>query len=124
MACGEVRTAEHGGQEGEAEALAALRTFEEDYGLRGAVDRPTKVALVIVGRAEEAVRQRLQDDFPTGRAEHESALGGGDGLVICSPEEKIVGQKERDLSQPTRVIEGLCEGLRLTQVRQDTPQVA
>jgi hypothetical protein len=74
MARGEVRTAEHGGQEGEAETLAALRTFEGGYGLRRAVDRPTKVPLVIVGRAEEAVRQRLQDAFPTGRAEHESAL--------------------------------------------------
>src|ERR1043166_7509682 len=124
MARGEVRTGEHGGQEGEAETLAALRTFEGGYSLRGAVDRPTKVALVIVGRAEEAVRQRLQDDFPAGRGEHEGALGGSDGLVIRPPEKKIVGQKERDLSQPTRVIEGLREGLRFTQVRQDTLQVA
>src|SRR4029453_2498114 len=111
MARGEVRTGEHGRQEGEAETLAALRPFEGGYGLRRAGDRPTKVALVIVGRAEEAVCQRLKDDFPTGRGEHEGALGGGDGLVIRPPEEKIVGQKERDLSQPTGIIEGLRESL-------------
>ena len=36
----------------------------------------------------------------------------------------MVGQKERDLSQPTRVIEGRREGLGLAQIRQDTPKVA
>jgi hypothetical protein len=82
MARGEVRMGDHGRQEGEAKTLAALRTLEGCYGLRGAVDRSTKVALVIVDRAEEAVRQRPQDDFPTGRGEPEGALGGGDGLVI------------------------------------------
>jgi hypothetical protein len=33
-------------------------------------------------------------------------------------------QKERDLCQPTRVVEGCREGLGLAQQRQDTPKVA
>src|SRR5205823_13873718 len=115
---------DHGGQDGEAETLVALRTLEERRGLRGAVDRATKVALVIVDRAEEAVRQRLHNNVPTGRGEPVGALGGGEGLVIRPPEEKIVGQQERDLSPPPRVIEGRREGLGLPQVSQDTPQVA
>src|SRR4029450_7078808 len=98
MARSEVRTGDHGGQNGEAETLAALCTLERCHGLRGAVDRSTKVALVIVDRAEEAVRQCLQDDFPTDRGEPEGTLGGGDCRFIRPSEEKIVGQKERNLS--------------------------
>ena len=46
------------------------------------VNRPTIVALGLIGKAEVAVRQRLQDSIPAGRGECEGALGGGDGLVI------------------------------------------
>jgi hypothetical protein len=38
----------------------------------------------MVGSAEGAVRQRLHDDIRTGRGEREDAMGGGDGLVICT----------------------------------------
>src|SRR5438094_616815 len=77
-----------------------------------------------VGQAEEVVRQRLEDNLPTGRGERKGALAGGDGLVMRAHDIEVVGQKERDLSQSTRVVEGHREGLGLTQVRQDTPHVA
>ena len=37
---------------------------------------------------------------------------------------KWTDRKSRDLSQPTRVVEGRREGLGLAQIRQDTPKVA
>ena len=82
MAPGEPGTGEHGGQEDLAEALVAPRPVEGRHGLPEAVDRPTIVALGLVGYAEVLVRQRLQDDIPAGRGEREGALAGGDGLVI------------------------------------------
>ena len=81
MAPGEVGTGEHGGQD-DAEALAAPRPVEGRHGLPEAVDRPTIVALGLVGVAEVVVRQRVQDDIPAGRGEREGALAGGDGLVM------------------------------------------
>ena len=51
------------------EALAAPRPLEGRHGLPEAVDRPTIVALGLVGDAEVVVRQRLQDDLPAGRGE-------------------------------------------------------
>ena len=82
MAHGEAGTGVHGGQDDLTEALVAPRPVEGRHGLPEAVDRPTIVALGLVGEAEVVVRQRVQDDIPAGRGEREGALGGGDGLVI------------------------------------------
>ena len=49
MAPGEPGTGGHGGQERPAEALVALRPVEGRHGLPEAVDRPTIVALGLVG---------------------------------------------------------------------------
>ena len=86
MARSEPGTGDHGGQEDLTEALAAPRPVEGRHGLPKAVDRPTIVALGLVGYAEALVRQRVQDDLPTSRGEREGALGGGDGLVIRTHE--------------------------------------
>ena len=87
---GEVGTGEHGGQDDLTEALVAPRPVEGCHGLPEAVDRPTIVALGLVGLAEALVRQRLQDDLPAGRGECQGALGGGDGLVIRAHEAEMV----------------------------------
>ena len=83
---------------------------------------PADIALGLVGEAEVAVRQCVQDDIPAGRGEREGALSGGDGLVIRAHEAEMLCQKARDLSKPTRVVEGRCEGLGLAQICQDTPK--
>ena len=75
MAHGEVGTGLHGGQDDLPEALMTPRPVEGRHGLPEAVDRPTIVALGLVGCAEVEVRQRVQDDLPTGRGEREGALG-------------------------------------------------
>ena len=49
MARGEAGTGVHGGQENLAEALVAPRPLEGRHGLPEAVDRPTIVALGLVG---------------------------------------------------------------------------
>ena len=49
MAPGELGTGVHGGQDDLTEALAAPRPVEERHGLPEAVDRPTIVALGLVG---------------------------------------------------------------------------
>jgi hypothetical protein len=85
MAQGEHGTGEHGGQSNLAEALVASCPVEGRHGLPEAVDRPTIVALSLVGYTEVLVRQRVQDDIPMGRGEHKDALGGGGGLVIRAP---------------------------------------
>ena len=82
MAPGEVGTGVHGGQADLTEALVAPRTVEESRGLPEAVDRPTIVALGLVGTAEALVRKRVQGVIPAGCGERQSALAGGDGLVI------------------------------------------
>jgi SAM-dependent methyltransferase len=46
------------------------------------VNRPTIVALVVIGLAEVLVRQRLQHDLPASRGEREGALGSGDRLAF------------------------------------------
>ena len=84
----------------------ARHTVEGPHGLPETVDRPTIVALGLVGDAEVQVRQQVQDDLPTGRSEREGALGGGDGLVINAHEVEMERESDRDLSQPTRVVEG------------------
>ena len=77
-----------------AEALAAPRPVEGRHGLPEAVDRPTIVALGLIGYAKELVRQRVQDALPAGRGKGEGALGGGDGLVIRAPDVEMEGQKD------------------------------
>ena len=54
MAPGEVGTGDHGGQDDLPEALVAPRPLEGRHGLPEAVDRPTIVALGLVGMAEAA----------------------------------------------------------------------
>ena len=70
------------------------------------------------------VRQRVQDDVPVGCSEREGTLGGGDGLVIRTHVAEMDGQKARDVSQPTMIVEGHSQGLGLAQSRQDTLRVA
>ena len=82
MAHGEVGTGVHGGRDDPTKALVAPCSVEGRYGLLEAVDRPTIVALELVGYAEILVYQRVQDDIPAGRGQRKGALGGGDGLVM------------------------------------------
>jgi hypothetical protein len=82
-------TGEYGGQDELTEALAVLRPAQGGHGLPETVDRPPIVALGSVGDAEALVRQRLQDQIPASRGEREGMLGGGDGLVIRTYEEKM-----------------------------------
>src|SRR2546425_12516733 len=82
MTPSEVGTGEHSGQVDLTEALAAPRITEECHSLPEAVDRPSIVALGLVGLAEGLIRQCVLDDFPAGRGERQGALGSGDGLVI------------------------------------------
>src|SRR5690349_15348251 len=82
MAPGEPGTGGHGGQGDLPEALVVPRIAERRYSLSVAVYRPTIITLALVGEAEEAVCQRVQNDFPASRGEREGALGGSDGLVI------------------------------------------
>src|SRR5262249_46672064 len=84
MAPGEVGAGKYGRQESPAEALVAPRPVEGRHGLPEAVDRPTIVALALVGLAEALVRQRLQNGIPVGCGEHQGALGSGNGTVICA----------------------------------------
>jgi hypothetical protein len=58
--------------------------------MREAVDRPAIVTLGLVGKTEEAVRQRLQNDIPAGRGERQGALCRSDGLVKRAHEVEIV----------------------------------
>ena len=39
--------------------------------------------------AKAQVRQRVQDDIPTGRGEREGTLASGDGLVMRARQEEI-----------------------------------
>ncbi len=106
------------------EALVAPRTLKGRHSLPEVVDRPTIGALGLGRCAEAQVRQRPQDNLPTGRGEHQGTLRGGDGLVICAHAMDIVCQKDRDLGQSTRVIKGHREGFGLAYTREDTPKVA
>ena len=71
-----------GRQDDSTEALATPLPVEGYHGLPEAVDRPTIVALGLVGYAKVAVRQCLRDNIPAGSGERQGMLGGGDGLVI------------------------------------------
>ena len=124
MAPGELGTGAHGGYSGLTEALVGSHPVEECRGLPAAVDRPTIVALGLVGKAEVAVRQRVQDGIPAGYGECQDALGRAYGLVMHTPVVEIDGEKAQDLSQPTRVIEGRRKGFGLAQVGQDSLKVA
>src|SRR5262249_2097529 len=106
----------HSGQHPLAETLVAPRPLKGCHSLPEAVDRLTIVALGPVGYAEIVVCDGAPDEIPAGSGERQGALGGGDGLVIRALYAEIVGQKERNLSQPTRVVEGLGQGLGLAQV--------
>src|SRR6516162_3403398 len=77
-----------------------------------------------VDSAEVEVRQRVQGDLPAGRGKCEGTLGSGAALRIRAPDVEMDGQKDRDLSQSTRVVEGRRQGLGFVQSRQDTPKVA
>ena len=103
-----------------AEELVALCPLQGRYGLPERVDGLPIRALGLVGEAEVAIRQRVQDALPTRCGEREGTLGGGDGLIIRAHEAKLLGQKARDLSQPTRVVESQSEGLGLVQTCQST----
>ena len=74
-------------------------------------------------RLQLVVGQRVQDDLPAGRGEREGALGGGDGLVIRASVVEMEGQKARDLSQPTPIVDGRREGLGLVQQRQHALEI-
>ena len=74
--------------------------------------------------AEVVVRQRLQDDIPAGRGECQSALGGGDGLVMRAHKVETGDRKSETCPMPTWVVEGCREGFRLAQVRSGYAQVA
>ena len=111
MAPGEEGTGGRCGQNNPAEALVAPCPLKGYDGLPEGVNRSMIVALRVVVGAEALVRQCLQDDLSPGRGERQGALGGGDRLVICTHEVEMACQKERDLGQSTRVVEGLGQGL-------------
>jgi hypothetical protein len=106
MTRGEKGTGEYGGQEDLAEALMALRPLEGHHELSEAIDCPPIVALALVGKTAVVIRYGVQDGITTGRGERKGALAGGDRLVMRTPVGEIGGQKARDLSQPTRIVEG------------------
>jgi hypothetical protein len=82
IAVGEGGSGEYGGQGDLAEPLAVPCSLDGRHGPCEAVDRPTIVALGLVGGVKVAVRPRLQDDIAAGCGEREGALSGGDGLFI------------------------------------------
>jgi hypothetical protein len=93
MAPGELGGGVRGGKENLTKALVAPHSVEKRHGLHEAVDGPTIVTLSLVDIAERLVRQRVQDGIPTSRGECQGTLGGGNGLVMCTPEEELAYQK-------------------------------
>jgi hypothetical protein len=122
MAPSEPGIGQHGGQDNLPEALIPLHPIDGSHRLPEAVHRPTIVPLGTVGVAEVQVHQRVQDDITVACRKREGTLGGVERLVIRSLKIEIVGQKGRDVSQSTRIVEGFREGLSLTQRRQDAPK--
>src|SRR5262249_56167026 len=118
MTHGEEGTGGHGRQDSDPKAFAPPCPVEGRHSLPEAVDRPTIVALAPVGCPKVEVCQLWKDDILTSRGEREGTLGGHHGLAIRTHVEEIVCQRDRDLCQPTWVVEGRCEGLRLTQRRE------
>jgi hypothetical protein len=123
MAPGEEGTGDHSREVNLDEALVALHPLEGRHSLPEAVDRPMIIALGPVCEAEVLARHYLQDDIPAGRGDCEGALGGGDGLVIRASVVEMEGQKARDLSQPTPIVDGRREGLGLAQQRQHALEI-
>jgi hypothetical protein len=123
MAPGEVSTGDHRGQVDLTEALVAPHITEGPHDWSVIVYGPTIVALGLMGYAQGTVRYRLQDGISARRGEREGVLAKGDGLVICTSLIEMEGQKVRDLSQATRVVEGHRKGLGLAQARQDAPRI-
>ena len=64
MAPGEVGTGEHGGQEELTEALVAPHPLQGRYGLPEAVDRPTIVALGLVGMPRRKLASACRTTSP------------------------------------------------------------
>src|SRR5262249_33632917 len=121
---GELGAGEHGGEGHIVEACPGPCLVEECGGLPEAIDRLTIITLGVVGYAKVSVRQCVQLNIPAGRGKHKAPLTEGDGLVICVPEIEIGCLKDGDLSQPSRVVQGHCQRLSLTQNRQHTSKVA
>jgi hypothetical protein len=66
----------------------------------------------------------VQDNIPAGPGEFESTLASRDSLIMRTHSTEMDYQRERDLSQPTMVVESRREGFSLAQSRQDTPMIA
>ena len=77
MAPGEPGTGSHAGRMTLPEALAALCSTEGRHSLPEKVDRPTIIAMGMIGEAEILIRQCVQGNLTAGRGEREGALGGG-----------------------------------------------
>ena len=82
MGHGEEGTGEYGRQVGKAEMLVAPCPVEERHRLPEGVERPTIVALDVIGEAEILVGHRVQDAIAARRGEREGALSGGGRLVM------------------------------------------
>ena len=79
----------------------------------------------MVGYAEVAVRQRLQDDLPAGRGERQGALAGGNGLVIRTPvSEKWTDRKRKTCPSRRGSSSASARASASRSIRQDTPKVA
>ena len=77
------------GRHRSAEALVTQPPVESRHGLPVAVDRPTIVALDLVGQAQALVRQGVGHDLPTGCGKRKGALASCDGLVRRAPLEEM-----------------------------------
>jgi hypothetical protein len=119
MAQGEEGPREHRRRGALAKTLVALRPTEGRHGLSEAVARPPVVPLGMIGAPEELVHQRLHHAIHTRRPACHCALARGDDLVVHAPVEEMLCQQDTEPSQPTRVVEGHCEGLGLAQQHQN-----
>src|SRR5262249_32197495 len=100
------------------EPFVASWPIQGGHSLAQTIACPTIVALDQVGKAEAQVGERVLDDIVVGERQREGALAGGNGDVIRAHPVEMVGQKDRDLAEATRIVEGFREGLRLTQTGQ------
>ena len=122
MVLGEGSTGEHGGQEDLTEALAAPRPVEERHGLPEAVDRPTIVALGLVGDAEVWFASACRTPSPSAVA---SARARWPAAMAWS----YAPMSRNSLTETARPVladedrRGPREGLSLAQTGQDTPVI-
>src|SRR5262245_31597648 len=123
MAAGESNKGAHGGLVRTAEEGGAVSTVESCHGLPEIVNRPTIVALGLVGSADGLIHHRVQDNVPASRGEPESTLAGGDGLIIRAHQVELVCEKARDPSEPTRVVASYRERLGLGPARSQAHQL-